>query len=849
MRYTCCQERRLRAVKQAGQRNGIEYVEIATAGPAQRTLLVRLLRPATGIGADQVRIDGGERIRTVGVEWVAPAGALPPGADPAIVAGLPDADHVLVVRTDQPGDFSYYTLHIDDATFDPVLDRVQFSFKVDCDTGFDCRDDCTCQRPSEPAPQLDYLAKDYASIRRMLLDRLSLVSPHWLERGAGDLGVALVELLAYQADRLSYRQDAIATEAYLETARSRISLRRHARLVDYRMHDGCSARALLRLAVQGNGVEVPRRTRVYSSVDGLPPRLAADGEARALAAGASVFETVDAAVLYQDHNELSFYTWGDEDCCLPAGATGATLLGEHPNLKAGDILVIKEVRGPVTGSPADADPGHVWPVRLTHVVPGQDPSGGRFLDPPTNDAVDITEVSWDAGDRLPAPVCVSAPAAHGEPVSVVWGNIIVADHGRSVTEDLGQLPARYRPRLRLGPLTRSVQVNPRVRATTEPDSAVLTDLGARLASETVRDWLSGYGVHLRCDPVVVRGGDGDWSVSDGETVVRVRVLTTGELAVLDRPMPATEVTAAAPRLARADIELDDGTRIWTAQWDLLASDAGAAEFVVESEHDGASYLRLNRPSPGTAFTARYRVGNGVSGNVGAGTLVHIATTATVVSITNPLPATGGSQPETAEQVRRDAPEAYLVQQRAVTQADWQEVATRDRRVQRAAATWRWTGSWHTVFLTVDRVGGAEVDDTFERDLRTGLERYRLAGYDLEVDGPRFVPLELGLHVCVADGYLRSALRGELIAALTALFAADRLTFAQPVYLSPVYAAAQAIPGVTSVSVHTFRRRNNPVVSGLASGVLTMSRLEIARLDNNPNFPEHGVLNLTVGGGW
>ena len=35
----------------------------------------------------------------------------------------------------------------------------------------------------------------------------------------------------------------MATEAYLATARRRISVRRHARLVDYRMHEGCNARA------------------------------------------------------------------------------------------------------------------------------------------------------------------------------------------------------------------------------------------------------------------------------------------------------------------------------------------------------------------------------------------------------------------------------------------------------------------------------------------------------------------------------------------------------------------------------------------------------------------------------
>ena len=64
-----------------------------------------------------------------------------------------------------------------------------------------------------------------------MLDRISTLMPDWEESSPADLGVALVELMACVGDRLSYRQDAVATEAYLETARRRVSVRRHARLV------------------------------------------------------------------------------------------------------------------------------------------------------------------------------------------------------------------------------------------------------------------------------------------------------------------------------------------------------------------------------------------------------------------------------------------------------------------------------------------------------------------------------------------------------------------------------------------------------------------------------------------
>jgi hypothetical protein len=876
MRYECCDERRLRVVKLAGLRNGIEYLEMAITAPAdplrERTLFVRLLLPAAGITADQVRIDGGERIKTVGVDWVAPADALPAGEDPALVAGLDAPDHVLVVRTSEPGDFSYYTLHIDEpSTFDPLLMTVEFTFKIDCDGGFDCRNECVCGATPQAAPELDYLAKDYASLRRLMLDRLSLVTPRWRERHAADLGIALVELIAYEADRLSYRQDAIATEAYLGTARSRVSLRRHARLVDYRIHDGCSARVLLRCTPDGDAVKLPAATQVFSRVPTLKPVLDANGVTAALAAGATVFETVDDAIFYTAHETLTFYAWGDEECCIPAGSTSATLYGDLPNLKAGDILVISEVLSPTTGAAADADPNHTWPVRLTQVTPSSDPSGGLFLEPPTIAPVPVTEIVWDDADAVPFPVCVSATAASG-PVSVAWGNIVIADHGAAVpdealgavpqpfltypatTGDCGPdeppqaVPARYRPHLKSVPLTRSVQVNPATLVSTEADAGVLADLGTRTASNTVLDWLSGHGIDFRDAPVVVRGGDGEWSVSDGTTVVRIRFDGT-HLTVLTRPGPAATVTTATPELAQPQIHLTDGAGDgWSPQWDLLASAAGAREFAVETEFDGTAYLRLNEPVPGTAFTARYRVGNGVGGNLGARTLVHIATSAAVTAVTNPLPAGGGHEPETGDEVRRDAPQAYLVQERAVTPDDWADVATRDPRIQRAAATWRWTGSWHTIFLTADRSGGTEMDAEFQADQRARLERYRLAGYDLELNSPTYVPLELEVNVCVAQGPLRAQIRREVLAAISALFQPDRLTFAQPVYLSPVYAAAQSVPGVTSVTVTTFRRQQDTAVSGLDSGVLTMGRLEIARLDNNPNYPEHGVLTLTLGGG-
>jgi hypothetical protein len=69
-----------------------------------------------------------------------------------------------------------------------------------------------------------------------------------------------------------------------------------------------------------------------------------------------------------------------------------------------------------------------------------------------------------------------------------------------------------------------------------------------------------------------------------------------------------------------------------------------------------------------------------------------------------------------------------------------------------------------------------------------------------------------------------------------------------VYPSPLYAAALKVPGVSSVQITRLQRQGNSATDGTASGALPIGNLEIARLENDPNFPEHGVFRLIMRGG-
>jgi hypothetical protein len=159
-----------------------------------------------------------------------------------------------------------------------------------------------------------------------------------------------------------------------------------------------------------------------------------------------------------------------------------------------------------------------------------------------------------------------------------------------------------------------------------------------------------------------------------------------------------------------------------------------------------------------------------------------------------------------------------------------------------------------MFITVDRRGMEGVDPQFEDELREFIERYRMAGHDVEIDAPLFVALDVELHVCMRPGYFAGDVERRLLEVFSAsrfsdgntgFFFPDRFTFGQSVYLSAVVASAMAVPGVAYVTPVRFQRLNRNPAGEIAKGLIAMARLEIARLDNDPNAPENGRIRFEV----
>ncbi len=840
MIYFCSQKnRRALVLAQVGTLNGIDFLEVAkTKKDCGRQLLVTMLKSVSGldIGTDQVVVSGGTASGQVMVLSVNTSN---------------DAPKLITVTLDEPGDFSTYTLSlVADATtsdppdnIDPQLATVTFSFKAGCAAPADCLP-CDCCPPNiSPTPDINYLAKDFGGFRQAMLDRMSVLVPDWDQSHVSDIGMTMVEVLAYAADHLSYQQDAVGTEAYLNTARSRISLRRLARLVDYSIDPGSNARTWVHMEVaQGQTeAEIDAGTLLFPRVPGFPAVVAANSDkATTLLAGPLGFATMHKAHIHIEQNAMSFYTWSDNNCCLPNSATSATLLGTLATLKAGHVLIFEEVLGPKTGDIEDANPAHRWAVRLT-LARTTDYKGRTLVDPLNGQA--ITQIAWADADALPFPLCISSTtdSPNGSraltDVSLARGNIVPADHG--VWQDWQDLGRVHKA----------------------PPAPVTGSSCACTCEDAAGAPLPRYYPKLQ-QASVTFAWPLDFVSNNGMESLPASTTPWKSLPASTFLAP---VSSSAQRPA-PQIHVRDNVQTveWSVVDDLLSSTESDRACVLEIENNGAAFVRFGdgqygmAPVEGMEFSAKYRVGNGSIGNIGLDTLAHIVGTfPNVASVRNPLAAAGGVDQETMEHISRSAPFAFRTQLRAVTQGDYGTMAAQDPAIQEARGTFRWTGSWYTTFVSVDSVAANGPDTTLVQDTTTRLNRLRRMGTDLEVEGAVLVGLRITMQICVDDDFIQADVRGAVMELFTTgnlctgqrgLLDPANFTFGQTIYASPFIAAAQAVEGVDSVRLTVFERMDTPSTAGMQNGYLMMGRLEIARCDNDPDRLDLGVITLQADGG-
>jgi hypothetical protein len=729
---------------------------------------------------------------------------------------------------------------------DPLLNALPFKFRPGC-FNLGCAPRSSFKPPPDE-PAIDYLARDYDSFRHVLIAAMMRRVPGWQVTSEADLDQVLIDLIAADADEQADYHDRVLAERSIASARKRVSLARHARLMDYHVHQGNQAGTWLALEVAGTP-DLPA---------GPNDEFGAWTGREWAAPDAVVFAMPRDGVRWRRRcfallNRLRLYTWGDTTRALAAGSTEADLTGPAPLTQAGaealrdlflgthasqavaaadvevhvDQLLVQEVLNPETGLPNGARADQRQVLRLLPLG-GPLPRAEALRDPYTGEW--LVRVRWRDDDALRRNVCFTCDCNElpVHDVSVFHANLVRVTQGRP------RITTFRAPGAPLGPL--------------DEHALVATDEAA-------------YEVVLR---------------PRGSALVRRGVLCplpAAPLAWRDTP-PGGEV----PTHSTAQVRVQGSAAFWQEQSDLVESEGDDEHFIVETDELGGSSLRFGDGvngaalAEGAAVVCRWRVGQGRAGNVGADRLTGFRDPGgAVLRVWNPLDVDNGRDPEPAAEIVRRVPEAYRQRQlRAVTLADYAKRAEELPGVAHARARYAWTGSWRCVRVAIDPAGGTVLGEPLRAAIAEHLEAVRLIGEDLEVRPATYVPLDITLTLCAQPAYWPEDLRAELEQAFgdgwtargeRGFFHPDAWTFGQPLYASQLIGRALAVTGIGRVLRLGMRRWNPGSGGGLTvididpaalptahADKLAMGPFEILVVANDPDHLETGRIRFEITGG-
>jgi predicted phage baseplate assembly protein len=307
--------------------------------------------------------------------------------------------------------------------------------------------------------------------------------------------------------------------------------------------------------------------------------------------------------------------------------------------------------------------------------------------------------------------------------------------------------------------------------------------------------------------------------------------------------------------------LEDGT------WRTIVSYRRATQVIehVDYAGDRGKTIRFGDgvfgaiPEQGSVFKVTYRLGGGSEGNLPSGALDELPEPVQgITSVTNPFAVTNGLDEESIEDVRKLAPEAFHdAPPRAVRPVDYARALEEVEWVQRAGATFRWTGSWLSCFATADPSRAVALSDSEVRVLQKRLDARRQAGREVRVLEPRYASIDVRIEICAEPTSYGGDVERAVTEALVGrgpsrfgrgFFSPDNFTFGTPLSRSKLEAAVDGVSGVRAVGKIEVRRRGYFDWQELSESYLPVGDDVVIRLEDDPRHPDWGSLTLDVKGG-
>lgn len=243
--------------------------------------------------------------------------------------------------------------------------------------------------------------------------------------------------------------------------------------------------------------------------------------------------------------------------------------------------------------------------------------------------------------------------------------------------------------------------------------------------------------------------------------------------------------------------------------------------------DGVRGARL--PGGSSNVRASYRKGLGTAGNVGADQLTQLMNRPLgLKGVSNPLPANGGNDPESAGEARASMPLGTRTLGRAVSLLDYEDYARAFTSIAKARAQVLRLASGPVVAISVIGQHGAALSPASPAwpHLLAALKNGGDPHVAVRLLAAVRSTFRLGLKVKCAAGHDPGKVLAAVEAALRGSYAFERRDLSQPVQQSEVIAIAQAVPGVVAVGLTRMYGGTQPYTQTLPSA---QTRLLAARM--------------------
>lgn len=306
------------------------------------------------------------------------------------------------------------------------------------------------------------------------------------------------------------------------------------------------------------------------------------------------------------------------------------------------------------------------------------------------------------------------------------------------------------------------------------------------------------------------------AATHGET--RREVLGSGNGATplqrftLKQP-PLTHIVASNPTGADSTLKVYVNDVRWHETDTLLTLTSTDRKFVTKTDDDynttltfGNGWQGARLPTGTENIRAVYRNGIGRAGNVAVGKISQLVHRELgVKEVINPLPATGGADRDSIEQIRRNAPLAIKALDRLVSVQDYEDFTRIFAGLGKARAVEVSNGRQQLVHITIAGADDARIDANSDV-YRNLLDALRQAGdpwqaVKVDIRELMLMVLQAGIHI-LAD-YQWEVVEKQVRAALLHSFSFERSELGQDVLLSEVVSIIQSVRGVDYVDVDIF----------------------------------------------